>query len=335
LCGRYEGIDDRIREEMVDVCYSLGDFVLNGGEVAALAMFEAVARLRVGVLGNPESIETESFAADLSSEEPGSAMLEHPHYTRPAIWRGKGIPKLLLSGDHAAVARWRRHAALARTHALRPDLRGDSSTLSGALQRPSYVVVALRQDFDLSALAPDDEAQALGILWVGGRGKVPAGVDRVRNFREARQRVRRELRAYDPKEPSGSDERVLDEPARVWTVEVANTPGPDEVALSAQALGDLLICEEANKCAPHAILYLIRWGEGVGPAAIDATLSLGETSGSSPQKDRKGLAIEAPLIDISQPAQPQVRGIVRAIGRHLDSRGTQTRDPTKLPIAGN
>lgn len=118
VCGRYEGIDDRVREHYVDECLSLGDFVLNGGEVAALAIIEAVARLVEGVVGNPESVSEDSFGG---AGQRG--LLEHPHYTRPADFRGHVVPSVLLSGDHAAVERWRHQQALRRTWALRPDLR--------------------------------------------------------------------------------------------------------------------------------------------------------------------------------------------------------------------
>jgi tRNA (guanine-N1)-methyltransferase len=130
LCGRYEGIDDRVREAHSDECLSLGDFVLNGGEVAALAIIEAVARLCEGVLGNPESAAHDSFSApdsDLSSktgagESPG-AWLECPQYTRPPEFRGLAVPATLLAGAHAEVDRWRAIQAWRRTWALRPDLR--------------------------------------------------------------------------------------------------------------------------------------------------------------------------------------------------------------------
>jgi tRNA (guanine-N1)-methyltransferase len=117
LCGRYEGIDDRVREAHVDECLSLGDFVLNGGEIAALAILEAVARLCEGVLGNPESAAQDSFADD------DHAWLECPQYTRPPTFRGRTVPAVLLGGNHADVARWRAQQAWARTWAIRPDLR--------------------------------------------------------------------------------------------------------------------------------------------------------------------------------------------------------------------
>jgi tRNA (guanine37-N1)-methyltransferase len=113
VCGRYEGVDERVRG-FVDEEISLGDFVLTGGEVAALAVIDAVARLVPGVLGNEESPRSESFG--------GEMLLEGPQYTRPAEFRGQRVPEVLLSGDHARIARWRRKEALVRTRERRPDL---------------------------------------------------------------------------------------------------------------------------------------------------------------------------------------------------------------------
>lgn len=113
LCGRYEGVDERIAADLCDGAISLGDFVLGGGEVAALAIIEAVGRLVPGVMGNNESAHDESFMTGL---------LEHPHYTRPAEFRGVEVPAVLRSGDHARVDRWRLAQALARTLERRPDL---------------------------------------------------------------------------------------------------------------------------------------------------------------------------------------------------------------------
>lgn len=113
LCGRYEGVDHRIASELCDDALSIGDFVLAGGEVAALVIVEAVARLVPGVMGNDDSAGDESFVTGL---------LEYPHYTRPADFRGSVVPDVLVSGDHARVDRWRRAQALARTQAHRPDL---------------------------------------------------------------------------------------------------------------------------------------------------------------------------------------------------------------------
>jgi len=112
VCGRYEGVDERVRERMHEEL-SLGDFVLLGGEVGAMAVLEAVSRLLPGVIGNSASVEDESHVAGL---------LEYPQYTRPAEFRGEHVPALLLSGDHAAIARYRRREALRRTRDRRPDL---------------------------------------------------------------------------------------------------------------------------------------------------------------------------------------------------------------------
>jgi tRNA (guanine37-N1)-methyltransferase len=113
LCGRYEGVDQRVVDHLVDDELSIGDYVLAGGEVAALVVIEATARLVPGVMGNEASAEDESFT---------DGLLEYPQYTRPAEYRGWAVPDVLLSGHHGNVARWRRAQALARTLARRPDL---------------------------------------------------------------------------------------------------------------------------------------------------------------------------------------------------------------------
>ncbi|HKU36623.1 MAG TPA: tRNA (guanosine(37)-N1)-methyltransferase TrmD [Polyangiales bacterium] len=123
LAGRYEGIDDRVCG-LCDEELSLGDFVLNGGEIAALAIIEATARLLPGVIGNSSSLDEESHAAGL---------LEYPQFTRPRVFRGAEVPAVLLSGDHAQIARWRRQQALVRTRERRPDLF-ESVRLSAADQ---------------------------------------------------------------------------------------------------------------------------------------------------------------------------------------------------------
>ena len=117
LCGRYEGVDQRVADHLCDGELSVGDFVLAGGEVAALVVIEAVGRLVDGVLGNEASVDEESFSAGL---------LEYPQYTRPAEFRGWTVPEVLRSGDHARVARWRRAQALRRTLTRRPDVLGEA-----------------------------------------------------------------------------------------------------------------------------------------------------------------------------------------------------------------
>ena len=113
VCGHYEGIDERVREGWITREVSLGDYVLTGGELAALVMLDATVRLLPGVLGNESSAQEESFEG---------GVLEYPHYTRPAVFRDQGIPEVLTSGHHANVAKWRRTQALVRTRARRPDL---------------------------------------------------------------------------------------------------------------------------------------------------------------------------------------------------------------------
>ena len=126
LCGRYEGFDQRVHDHLVDGEISLGDFVLGGGEVAAMAIIEAVARLLPGVMGNEESATEESFR---------DALLEYPQWTRPATFRGWDVPEVLRSGDHARIARWRHAMAIVRTHTTRPDLIEARGGISAADQK--------------------------------------------------------------------------------------------------------------------------------------------------------------------------------------------------------
>jgi tRNA (guanine37-N1)-methyltransferase len=113
IAGRYEGIDERVIESQVDEVWSLGDYVLSGGELAVMVMMDAIVRLIPGVLGHKDSSKQDSFSAGL---------LDHPHYTRPESFAGKTVPSVLLSGDHAAIERWRLKQALGRTWQRRPDL---------------------------------------------------------------------------------------------------------------------------------------------------------------------------------------------------------------------
>jgi tRNA (guanine37-N1)-methyltransferase len=120
LCGRYEGIDERVRQHLVTDEISIGDYVLSGGELPALVLIDAITRLIPGALGDPEGAWDDSHATGL---------LEYPHYTRPPVFRGWGVPEVLLSGDHGRIARWRRQQALLRTRSRRPDLL-DKASLS-------------------------------------------------------------------------------------------------------------------------------------------------------------------------------------------------------------
>ncbi|HNR02889.1 MAG TPA: tRNA (guanosine(37)-N1)-methyltransferase TrmD [Anaerolineaceae bacterium] len=116
LCGRYEGIDERVIEHLVSDQISIGDYVLTGGELPAMVLIDAVSRFIPGVLGDPDGAEDDSF---------GNGLLEYPHYTRPEEFRGWGVPEVLLSGNHALIARWRREQSLLRTLKQRPDLLED------------------------------------------------------------------------------------------------------------------------------------------------------------------------------------------------------------------
>ncbi|TPG58524.1 tRNA (guanosine(37)-N1)-methyltransferase TrmD [Roseomonas nepalensis] len=131
LCGRYEGVDQRVVEARGMVEVSIGDYVLSGGELAAMVLLDACVRLLPGVMGAAESAEEESF----SPSEAG-ALLEYPHYTRPAEWRGLRVPEVLLSGHHAEVARWRRAQSEAVTRERRPDLLQTEQRRDSAARMP-------------------------------------------------------------------------------------------------------------------------------------------------------------------------------------------------------
>lgn len=138
ICGRYEGVDERVAEHLATEEISIGDFVLSGGELPALLILDAVTRLLPGALGNEASSQNESFAAAIDSALPlpareapvasrespltGRVLLDFPHYTRPAEYRGWKVPEVLIGGNHAEVAKWRRAAALEKTRRNRPDL---------------------------------------------------------------------------------------------------------------------------------------------------------------------------------------------------------------------
>jgi tRNA (guanine37-N1)-methyltransferase len=135
VCGRYEGIDQRFIDTHVDEQISLGDFVLSGGEIAAMALLDAVARLQPGVLGDADSHALDSFNPALDG------LLDCPHYTRPETWEGRGVPEVLLSGHHGQIERWRREQRLALTARLRPDLI-EQARAAGRLSRQDEAYLA-------------------------------------------------------------------------------------------------------------------------------------------------------------------------------------------------
>ncbi len=128
LCGHYEGVDERIRQALVDREISIGDYVLTGGEVPALVLIDAVVRLLPGVIGHPDATQDESFA---------NGLLEYPHYTRPPVFRGMAVPEALRCGDHERVATWRTLQALAKTSVQRPDLINSLGAEGWGLKAPS------------------------------------------------------------------------------------------------------------------------------------------------------------------------------------------------------
>lgn len=289
LCGRYEGIDDRVREHWVDECLSIGDFVLNGGEVAAAVVIEAVARLREGVLGNPESIAHESFAAH-DDDGPWSAglVLEHPHYTRPAEFRGHAVPGVLLAGDHEAVARWRRRSACMRTWQLRPELRPRWSL-------PSDHPIWLAVGSESAALVP--ELEQLGAQL---RLNIRAVAIGPRHMRDLKQAIR-ELRKRHGQTP--------------WLIGVGEVePGAPE--RRPRPILDVLAFEHQQLPPP-----LLLWLGGPEHAALHARpplawLALGPDQ-REPTISTHRLALASALIDIAQPQAARQGAVSLAHLAHL------------------
>jgi tRNA (guanine37-N1)-methyltransferase len=174
-CGRYEGIDARFidyaRSRMPVDEVSIGDYVLAGGEAAVLVMVEAVCRLLPGVLGNERSASDDSFGGDTAQAAGMAGLLEGPVYTRPRSWRGRDVPDILLSGDHAAIARWRRDTALLRTAANRPDLveRAMAGPAGGLDARDRQVLSCAAK-----GSAEDAEGRAEDAVRPGDRARLPA-----------------------------------------------------------------------------------------------------------------------------------------------------------------
>jgi tRNA (guanine37-N1)-methyltransferase len=193
LCGRYEGIDDRVREHYVDECLSIGDFVLGGGEVAALVVIEAVARLVDGVVGNPESVQDDSFG-----DTGGGALLEFPQYTRPAVFRGHAVPAVLQGGDHAAIRAWRLQASIDRTWEHRPELRPQHAW---PRELPIHIAVGPRApqgDEEIAWRTALESSDIAGVVVIGGDEdaalawtRALGGRVQVTAFADARALVRR------------------------------------------------------------------------------------------------------------------------------------------------
>ncbi len=145
MCGRYEGIDERVRETVVDEEISIGDYVLSGGELPAMVLIEALSRQVPGVVGLADSVENDSFRGGL---------LDHPHYTRPPVVEGLAVPEVLISGDHAKIRRWREREALKATLEKRPDLLERPEVLAGLTREQRRDLEALREAGDGKAEQP-------------------------------------------------------------------------------------------------------------------------------------------------------------------------------------
>ncbi len=247
ICGRYEGIDDRLREAHVDESLSIGDFVLNGGEVAALAIVEAVARLHEGVIGNPESLARESFAADVFEGAADTGRwLEPPQYTRPVVFGEQRVPDVLLRGNHAEIERWRREQSWSRTWSVRPELRRGRGDRALRAARPLYLALAgdssrftpeLQRDLEKLLQRP----RLNGLLLLGDAasagwgGDKHAGVLRVANRRALRRLMRQRhgqapkmlgiaLRSREKSVPATSDPEALEDFLRLDERERAVSP---------------------------------------------------------------------------------------------------------------
>lgn len=326
LCGRYEGIDDRVREHYAEDCISIGDFVLNGGEVAALAVIEAVARLVEGVVSNPASIALESFAASTDVAMSDGVTLEHPQYTRPADFRGARVPEVLSSGDHPRIERWRAAVSRLRTLRSRPDLaRGNGASRAVAakeLQMRISVALDLRgvsgpavRDAALASLA--GLPLSLRCL-VGSPGGSPAITDEttitIDPHGTPMGKLRRRLRG-------SSRARIV--PLELLVGPADRLPGVDNCVLSGmEELREVLLVHSAKIAQGsdvremrefHVIFVL---GPGAreladllrgGDPPLDFVIAApGDTPGE--KTSTSGLAIGGQVIDPAHPQPPQAAG---------------------------
>ncbi len=323
LCGRYEGIDDRVREQFCDECVSLGDFVLNGGEVAALAVVESVGRLLEGVVRNPDSIALESFSRT------GGGVLEHPQYTRPADFRGFTVPAPLSSGDHSRVHRWRAAVSRIRTRRLRPELAPEVRALAGqAGPLDVAVVVDARAgegvDVDAEGLASLARAgSASVVVWtdraISPGPKVvvaPAELKSLRRIRKILRGKRRSRLLVVPVAMPGEFRPAwrLTEPAEVF-----------DVILAHRAQG----AEESDECAFCAVFVVaplespLRSALEGGDPPSDFLLDLGDGAVSQ-LHGNSGVENRAGVINPSQPqpGESAPRGVARQL-QHFLERWTQ------------
>ncbi len=326
LCGRYEGIDDRVRENFVDVCVSLGDFVLNGGEVAALAIIEAVSRLREGVLGNPESARTESFAnADAGS------YLEHPQYTRPATFRGHEVPAVLLGGNHEAIAAWRLEQARARTFELRPELRR-AEPLSPSCEihvavpasaEPSAAYVDVLRHHGVRALVVLGGDPAAVLPWVQAtQGRVA-----VAGFASLKQ-LRRRLRQRHGRDPATV---AIAQPSDLRAEEAESQPPEPQASPDPAWVLDVL--RSGDLTGPACLIVVA----GLKPWGVDATAvyapegpamdSAGPAEGKGAQTQDQILATGPGIEDSSRPPALMIldRGLAGLLHRQTSGQTTDRR----------
>jgi tRNA (guanine37-N1)-methyltransferase len=262
VCGRYEGIDERVSEEM-DEELSLGDFVMTGGEVAAMAIVEATARLLPGVLGNLASTEDESHAA---------GALEYPQYTRPPEFRGRVVPDVLLSGNHAGVARYRRKEALRRTRARRPDLfaalslsaedrtlLGELDTEAGGRRMPVYIGLVHYPVKDRFGNVVTTAVTNLDVhdLSRSSRTYGITGYFVITPIEAQRQLVHKILEHW----VEGSGKQRVPERGRALSV-CTPTPSIDDAAAAIEA---------AHGCAPRIAITAARLPGGIRPTSVHET----------------------------------------------------------------
>ena len=293
VCGRYEGFDERIRG-LCDEEVSVGDFVLTGGEPAAHCLLDGVIRLLPGTLGNAASPEQDSFSSGLDG------LLEHPHYTRPPVWEGQAVPEVLRSGDHEAVARWRRIQALERTQARRPDLlaetplrRADFAHLQA--QPPATpgralwfaprrwddglvdALLALRAAYDLGQVFVAPDGEGVDDLRRRLEGRPPLEVDRAVLRRRERTRERFSASDFEVVEGSASVEGWLGDGGR-WARCAPAGVAPDERRVRGRA--ELRTAPRwvlaAGACIPDSLPTLppVR-GVRAGGAGLGETWHLG------------------------------------------------------------
>ena len=317
VCGRYEGIDERVRDHHIDECFSIGDYVLGGGEVAALVVIESVSRLVAGVMGNPDSAVSESFA-----DAPDGETLEYPQYTRPAEFRGHGVPSVLLGGDHKAIAAWRGGAARRRTWALRPDLR-PARSLPAKL--PIWVAVesdAAGEISDWQQISDHYPLAGIAIVGESSEGQPlsralanhPSAAGRAR---ESRFKGIRTLRKH-LKRTTG---------VAPWIVRLSTRHGtPDELAHEAHSLAELAdVLHEPEVAEGRAMVLWVRDLGASSAEPVDAVYApTPSNEGELDQQVRQGLAIKARIDEPRDPCrQPAVLADVALATLHRTA--TETR----------